>query len=539
MTTKLKNKFFANSYWDLVIISVFILAVLGILSFVSKANPLMIDNDSWQYLSIAQRIYDKSSLHSISGAILDLAFDQIAQANYDLNKIKPYHFPIYSIFLSGFFYIYNNQFFVALISQFLLCVVFLYSSHLILQNYVTRKKSLAICLSAFFFSPLFIYALDTGKEIFCPALATLCFYLGLYSKRRDSFLLILCYFLAITVLILARNFYILIPVFCLLYRLLPERFREEEEDKKEGKWQLLIFLIACILLPYAVYQYCYQNLDLFYFQRDRMEPCYLDLKIDYQLLLSKVANNLTRVAYSFTDPFLMPQFYLFLISLIAFFFYFLRLKIWLILSPQSWKLSKSFCIFFFYAILLIAITVLYEIGGYRMLEGFMPFAFYIIFKNTSSLISFSVGRLKTLIVALALILCDRNFETVNHYNLYQKNIGNNTADILDLMQKYDTKIFAMTTNYQPESPMLLVNKMPSDSFYVGFFYPKYFCQELTDYSNHGIYLKIIGVSASEKYNSCQFLNQNYNLIKQDDKKSLYVLKKLELTKMLTKKTIFL
>ena len=56
-------------------------------------------------------IYRQGSLHDISKLILDLYFDQIREANYDLTQIKPYHFPIYSSYLSIFFHFSENEFF--------------------------------------------------------------------------------------------------------------------------------------------------------------------------------------------------------------------------------------------------------------------------------------------------------------------------------------------------------------------------------------------------------------------------------------------
>ena len=110
----------------LFLLAILIITFQAIIFFIADGRSFFLINDSYgYYFTEAKNIYRQGSIHDISKLILNLYFDQIKQVNYDLTQAKPYHFPIYSSYLSLFFHFSENEFFIIALSAFFPCLIML------------------------------------------------------------------------------------------------------------------------------------------------------------------------------------------------------------------------------------------------------------------------------------------------------------------------------------------------------------------------------------------------------------------------------
>ena len=84
--------------------------------------------------------------------------------------------------------------------------------------------------------------------------------MGLFAKKREGFLYYFCYFLLNSILFLRIKFLVAISILCLIYRILPIKY--SEENKKIEKKNIIFLLIFAIFLPSAISYYAYENLNL-------------------------------------------------------------------------------------------------------------------------------------------------------------------------------------------------------------------------------------------------------------------------------------
>ena len=229
--------------------------------------PNFISNDSFQYLSIAKDIYrDKKSTGLINYA-LNLYYDELALFNYDFKKLKPYHFPSYSAFLSLFYYIYNNDNFVIYASQYISFLIFSISSFLVINNYQKKSTAFFLTILSICCSPIILYISDSGKEILCSGLAMLGIYLGMYYKKRNDLKIIAILSLIFTFLSITRNFYLLLAFLIFIFRSIPTKFKLD--DINETTKTKSIFFIFVFGIPLIAYIYCYYFIEIHLFIFDK------------------------------------------------------------------------------------------------------------------------------------------------------------------------------------------------------------------------------------------------------------------------------
>ena len=125
----------------------------------------------------------------------------------------------------------------------------LYFSHLILINYISSNKSLSIIILAFLCSPIVIFTCDSNAELFSGSLIILSFYLSLFANKRNGLSYYFVYFLVNSILFLRIKFLVIFSILCLVYRILPIKFTEENK-KIETKEKLNNILIGKIAEKY-------------------------------------------------------------------------------------------------------------------------------------------------------------------------------------------------------------------------------------------------------------------------------------------------
>ncbi len=480
------------------LLAILIITFQAIIFFIADGRSFFLINDSYgYYFTEAKNIYRQGSLNDISKLILDLYFDQIREANYDLTQIKPYHFPIYSFYLSIFFHFSENEFFIKALSAFFPCLVMLYFSHLILINYFSSKKSFIAVVLAFLCSPIVIFTCDSNAEIFIGSLIILSFYLGLFAKKREGFLYYFCYFLVNSILFLRIKFLVGISILCLIYRILP--IKHTEENKKIDQKNIIFLLIFAIFLPSAISYYAYQNLNLHL------------LKLhDFKHLFSLNLNNLIITANAITN---LTAWYanVLLTFMIGLYFYWHEIyKMFL-----SRKISKIFIIYSCGFLFFIILLTIYVPDGYRMLISFYPFVFIFIYENRNILkkIKFcnrNLFALRALLIFTMTMFFYSNYSIIKDIPIHQEKMMIKTKILDKIMDQYDAKNVVINHDFLDRMFILpFMHLMAQDKYiFMIWMYENSICELLSGYAQDNFEFKLLILPKNLK-SECDFIAKNY------------------------------
>jgi hypothetical protein len=481
----------------LFLLAILIITFQAIIFFIADGRSFFLINDSYgYYFTEAKNIYRQGSLHDISKLILDLYFDQIREANYDFSQIKPYHFPIYSSYLSIFFHFSENEFFIVALSAFFPCLIMLYFSYLILINYFSSKKSFTIIVLAFLCSPIVIFTCDSNAEIFAGSLIILSFYLGLFVKKREGFLYYFCYFLVNSILFLRIKFLVGISILCLIYRILPIKYTEE--NKKIEKKNIIFLLIFAIFLPSLIAYYAYEHLNLHLIK-------FRDLKDIFSFNL----NNLIISAILILDLryWYMPVFLTFIAGL--FFYWHEIYKIFLLR-----KISKILVIYSFGFLFFISILVFYGTDGYRMLISFYPFVFIVIYENRNILkkIKFcnrNLFALRTLLVFTMIAFFNNNYSTIKNIPDHQEKMMIKTKILEKIMDQYEAKNVVINLDFFDQLFRLpFMHLLSQDKYIFMIWNDDKTCKILNGYAQDNFEFKFLILPKNLKL-ECDFIAKNY------------------------------
>ena len=362
-----------NKYLVLLSFAILIILFQTLTYFITGGNLVFNSNDSFlYYLNEAKNIYEQKSMHDISKVLINIYLPYIDQTNIGFKDTpKPYHFPLYSIYISLFFYVTKNFFLIGVLSQMLLALGFLQFLFLILNNFYNKSVSFIFCTLFFLISPMFLLVADVSYELWTGCFILMIFYFGLFARNRDDLRYYLLMFVAINFSVLRVKYFILIPLMIWCYRLLPTKYNEEV--KRISTKNAFLYLILLIILPILIQYYCYNILvwhkfsDLLYMHDGLKEYVFP--------IFSRMAYNLI---YIFSDGFYFyHNRFLVFINLIGLIFFIIHL--WDIVKKQ--KLKRFDVIIIFNYILFCSITVLYVPDGFRMLLSCAPFVLIMIYRN--------------------------------------------------------------------------------------------------------------------------------------------------------------
>ncbi len=489
---------------------VFLFAILivffqAIIFFIADGRSFFLINDSYgYYFTQAKNIYRQGSIHDISKLILDLYFDQITKANYDLSQIKPYHFPIYSSYLSLFFYIFENEFLIIALSEFVPCLIMLYFSYLILINYFSSKKSFTIIILAFLCSPIVIFTCDSNVEIFAGSLIILNFYLGLFAKKREGFWYYCGYFLVNSILFLRIKFLVAIPILCLIYRILPIKFTEE--NKKIEQKNAIFLLIFSIFLPSLIAYYAYENLNW-----------HLHDNHDFKNLFSleKIHDLSNRIFLNILEILTIRLWYgvIFLTFMMGLYFYWHEIcKMFL-----SKKISRILVIYSCGFLFFISIIVFYGTDGYRMLISFCPFVFAVIYENRNNLkkikfFSRNLFILRILLILTLAIFFNNNFLIIKNIPENQNVMRNKTKILEKIMDQHDAKNVVINLNFFDKWFRLpFMHLLAPDKYvFVVWKNENSICELLSGYAQDNFKFELL-VLSKDLESECNFIAKNYSV----------------------------
>ena len=484
------------------LLAILIITFQAIIFFIADGRSFFLINDSYgYYFTEAKNIYRQGSLNDISKLILDLYFDQIREANYDLTQIKPYHFPIYSSYLSIFFHFSENEFFIKALSAFFPCLVMLYFSHLILINYFSSKKSFIALVLAFLCSPIVIFTCDSNAEIFIGSLIILSFYLGLFAKKREGFLYYFCYFLVNSILFLRIKFFVGISILCLIYRILPIKFTEE--TKKIEKKNLIFLLIFAIFLPSAISYYAYENLNL-----------HLLKAHDFKHLFSfENTNFLNSIFYSVSQILLGTAWYWVIFLTFATGLYFYWHEIYKMFSSR--KISKILIIYSCGFSFFIILFTIYIADGYRMLISFYPFIFIFIYENRNILKKIKFCN-RNLFILRALLFFTMTMFFYNNYLIikdipdHQEKMMEKTKILEKVMDQYDVKNVVVDQDFFDRGFRLpFIHLLAQDKYiFMIWRHENSICELLSGYAQDNFEFKLLILPKNLK-SECDFIAKNY------------------------------
>ena len=487
----------------LFLLALLIITCQTIIFFIADGHSFFLINDSYgYYFTEAKNIYRQGSIHDISKLILNLYFDQIKQVNYDLTQAKPYHFPIYSSYLSLFFHFSENEFFIIALSAFFPCLIMLYFSHLILINYFSSKKSFAIIVLAFLCSPIVIFTCDSNAELFAGSLIILSFYLGLFAKKRQGFLYYFSYFLVNSILFLRIKFLVAIPILCLIYRILPIKYTEE--IKKIEQKNAIFLLIFAIVLP-ALIAYCaYEYLGWYFFIEHNFKHLFsiekfYDLANRFLVTMLQILE--IRLWYGMV--------FLTFITGLCFYWHEFRAMF------SSRKISKILIIYSCGFLFFMSLIVFYGADGYRMLISFYPFVFAMIHENRNILkkIKFfnrNLFILKVLLILTLSIFFYNNFLVIENIPNNQNVMIKKTKILEKIMDQYDAKNAVINLNFfdkyfrlpfihllSPEKRIFMVWKNEDK-----------ICELLNGYAQDNFKFELLILPKNLK-SECDFIAKNY------------------------------
>lgn len=373
---KIKNdelNLFKNKYLVCLSFAILIILYQTITYFITDGNLVFNTNDSFlYYLNEAKNIYKQKSMHDISKVLINVYLPYIDQKNIGFNEVpKPYHFPLYSIYISLFFYITKNFFLIGVLSQLPLALGFLQFLFLILNNFYSKSVSFIFCILFFLVSSMAVLVADVSYELWTGCFILMIFYYGLFSKRRDDLKYYLLMFVAINFSVLRVKYFILIPIMILCYRLLPIKY--SEEAKRISSKNAVLFLILLIILPVLIQYYCYYILVWHKFSHSLY--IFEGIKENNFPIFLRVAENFIRIAFG--GVFFYHNQFLVLINCIGLIFFIVQL--WDNVKKQ--KLKRFDVIIIFNYTLFCSISVLYVADGYRMLLSCTPFVLIMIYNN--------------------------------------------------------------------------------------------------------------------------------------------------------------
>jgi len=510
--------------------------------------PHFISNDSFQYLSIAKDIYrDKKSTGLINYA-LDLYYDELALFNYDFNNLKPYHFPSYSAFLSLFYFIYNNDNFVIYASQYLSFLIFSFSSFLVINNYQKKSTAFFLTLICFFCSPIILYISDSGKEILCSGLAMLGIYLGMYYKKRNTFLTIIALSFIFTFLSITRNFYLLLAFLIFIFRAIPSKYKTD--DIKETLKTKSIFFFFVFLIPFLAYIYCYYFIEIHLFIFDNRTSIYGGRNLDdliyrimtnffmgffvffvqyFQYFLNGFQFNI------FSSLFILYQIFVF--TLLGFCLY-LKAELKNILLNKKIKISKLFIINLFFVILFSAIIIRFSALGYRLTLGYLPIMFMIFyqtfsFKNLLKKSQFFSNFFSIILVFFLIINLIFNIkfsENIIPIVTKSEEVNNYVKNKIEATKSKN--VVAQIIYFKESHYMPLLHKYPSNINFLSNWQieNKNLCEDLKNYHEHGVNFDIIFTKSEYNEKNCQFIDENFYLEDKNEYGLVYLKKPSNLIK---------
>lgn len=278
-------------------------------------------------------------MHDISKVLINIYLPYIDQTNIGFKEVpKPYHFPLYSIYISLFFYITKNFFLIGVLSQLPLALGFLQFLFLILNNFYNKSVSFIFCTLFFLISPMFLFIVDVSYELWTGCFILMIFYFGLYARNRDDLKYYLLMFVAINFSVLRVKYFILVPFMIWCYRLLPTKYNEEA--KRISTKNAFLYLILLIILPLLIQYYCYNILVWHKFSHSQ----FIFEAIKKEYIFSIFPKIVFDLVYIFLDRFYFyHNRFLVFINLIGLIFFIIHL--WDILKKQKLKRFDVIIIF--------------------------------------------------------------------------------------------------------------------------------------------------------------------------------------------------
>jgi hypothetical protein len=493
--------------------------------FYRDGIPLFICNDSYQYLDIAQNIYQNKTLNGLIKYALNIYYDEIAHFKYDLGDLKPYHFPSYSIYLSLFYHIYDNHNFVIYFSQYIAFMIFSIASFLIFNQFISKKTSFILTILTMFTTSIVLYISDCGKEILFSGLSLLVFYFGIYSPYRQkiSLQILMCFLL--TFMSITRNFYLLQALIIVIYNNFSFKFLEKNPLIIRKISHKILYIILIFLIPLIAYFYCYHVLQYHLFLFNNRTDIYGGNSFN-DLILRIFSNGFFSCIWLFPyffqriiDPnnysmiTLFPLTVLWLIALTT-------IAIWLISKLKLFiKIKKIFfrrddLIFAFYATMILLIIIRFSANGFRLTMGFMPFAYLFFYQNFIKNNKFKYF-LYFFIFTLFVYLMDFNriYHNYSRQN-YQKNLY-----IKELIAKFDARKVVIDASFFQFNYLLPIYYYFNNNIYFfSFFNPPFLCDELQNYKQHFIDFDMIFVNYEQNLflnystDNCRFINDNFQIV---------------------------
>ena len=517
------NILFKKNYNFFFLFAIFWLIVFLIEYLLTSGNPNFICNDSFQYLSIAKNIFEKKQLTNITQYSLDLYYDELSLFNYNFTNIKPYHFPSYSVFLTLFYYIYNNDNFVVYASQYLSFLLYTCFVFLIFRHYLNVKKSLFLTFLVFFTNSFIIYISDSGKEIICNALLTMVIYLALYSPNKNQLYIKIISSITLTFLSLTRNFHLVFAFLLVIYYWLSPRFKDNDDEHKLSDKINYLILIFLIPLFFYIYFYYFQYYHLFLFD-NRTDiyggKTFADFSFRifgtgmvgfflYFVLFFMIAEN----GFVLEDFLLLFNLFqthaLSIIGMICFYTHFFKN------FKNNKKIDKLLIINLFFTAILIAVIVRFSVMGFRLILGYLPFVFLFLYQNYFNLKTHKLTKnqfLKYLFLTLLVLNFLYYMIFLKNYSNFNDSIYKKNFYFLDIAKKFKPKFIAINAELFLPHSMPFFHLFPMETYFYSNWNFKNLCSDLEYYHQHKINFDMILTRKVLNQESCNFVNNNFRII---------------------------
>jgi hypothetical protein len=373
----------------------------------------------------------------------------------------------------------------------------LYFSHLILINYCSSKKSFILIVAAFLCSPIVIFTCDSNAELFSGSLIILSFYLGLFAKKREGFFYYLAYFLVNSLLFLRIKFLVAITILCLIYRILPTKY--SEENKKIEQKNIIFLLIFAIILPSIISYYAYEYLNWHY----------LNLH-DFKNLFSFNLDNLFTAILIIFNP---NTWYwvIFLVFFIGGFSYFYEINSIFLIK----KISKISIIYSCGIVFFISLIIFYTPDGYRMLISFYPFVFLLIYENSKKLknikfFSKNLYMMKVCLILMMIVFIYNNYTILSFSHNHQRKIIKKTEILEKIMNQYNAKNVFIDLNFFDKWFRLPFMHLlsPERHVFMAWNNNDKICDMLNEYAHDGFKFELLILPKYLEEN-CNFITKNY------------------------------
>lgn len=362
-----------NKYLVLLSFAILIILFQTLTYFITGGNVVFNSNDSFlYYLNEARNIYKQNSMHDISKILINYHLPFVDQTYIGFKEPpKPCHFPLYSIYISLFFNVTKNYFFIGAFSQFPLALGFLQLLFIILNNFYNKSVSFIFCLLFFLISPMLFLIVDVSYELWTGCFILMIFYFGLFARNRDDLKYYLLMFVAINFSVLRVKYFILIPLMIWCYRLLPTKYNEE--IKRISTKNAFLYLIFLLILPILIQYYCYNILAWHEFTDSIL--IFEDWKSFILTTFTRMIFNIVLViidkTYFYRNQSLVVLNFIGLVFFINQFLDIIKNK----------KIKRIDIILIFNFILFSSVSALYVPDGYRMLLSCAPFILVMIYNN--------------------------------------------------------------------------------------------------------------------------------------------------------------